>query len=174
MNENQTQRQMAASDRQIARLDQLRETLDAAQVDYTLLEHDLTVRSAQEGAERGFGELANMAPTFILRSETGYLAAIIRGDTRLSYKKIRRALKLKDICLATPEQVRQVTGSDVGYVSLLNVGMATIIDSRVTELNTIYGGCGVPCCTLRIAPRDLIALAQAQVFDFAEPKDKAQ
>ena len=79
------------------------------QVNYTLLAHDLTIRSAQEGVEQGFGELANMAPTFILRSETGYLAAIIRGDTRLSYKKIKQKLKLKDLCLATPEQVRQVT-----------------------------------------------------------------
>ena len=173
MNEIQNHKQVILSDKEVARLSQLRETLNAANVNCTLLAHDLPVRSAQEGAEHGFGELANMAPTFILRSETGYLAAIIRGDTRLSYKKIRRTLKLKDICLATPEQVRQVTGSEVGYVSLLNVGMATIIDSRVTELNTIYGGCGVPCCTLRIAPRDLIALAQAQVFDFAEPKDKA-
>jgi prolyl-tRNA editing enzyme YbaK/EbsC (Cys-tRNA(Pro) deacylase) len=173
MNEIQNHRPGATSNAQVARLDQLRATLDAANVNYTLLAHDLTVRSAQEGAERGFGELANMAPTFILRSETGYLAAIIRGDTRLSYKKIRRALKLKDICLATPEQVRQVTGSEVGYVSLLNVGMATIIDSRLAELDTIYGGCGVPCCTLKIAPQDLIALAQAHVFDFAEPKDKA-
>ena len=173
MNEIQSHRQVATSDKNVAQLDQLRETLNAAKANYTLLVHDLTVRSAQEGAERGFGELANMAPTFILRSGTDYLAAIIRGDTRLSYKKIRRELKLKDICLATPEQVRQVTGSEVGYVSLLNVGMATIIDSRLTELDTIYGGCGVPCCTLKIAPRDLIVLAQAQVFDFAEPKDKA-
>ncbi len=173
MKEIQNHRPGATSDTQVGRLDQLRATFDAAHVNYTLLAHDLTVRSAQEGAERGFGELANMAPTFILRSETGYLAAIIRGDTRLSYKKIRRELKLKDICLATPEQVRQVTGSEVGYVSLLNVGMATIVDSRLAELDTIYGGCGVPCCALKIAPRDLIALAQAQVFDFAEPKHKA-
>jgi len=47
-----------------------------------------------------------MAPTFILRSEAGYLAAIIRGDTRLSYKKIKQKLKLKNLCLATPEQIR--------------------------------------------------------------------
>ena len=173
MNEIQNHKQVTLSDKAIARLSQLKEALNAANVNYTLFAHDLPIRSAQEGAEQGFGELANMAPTFILRSETGYLAAIIRGDTRLSYKKIRQKLKLKNVCLATPEQVGQVTGSEVGYVSLFNAGVMTIMDSRLTELDTIYGGCGVPCYTLKINPQDLIALAQAQVFDFAEPKDKA-
>jgi prolyl-tRNA editing enzyme YbaK/EbsC (Cys-tRNA(Pro) deacylase) len=114
-----------------------------------------------------------MAPTFILRSEIGYLAAVVRGDTRLSYKKIKRELKLKNLCLASPEQVQQVTGSEVGYVSLFNAGVTTIIDSRLTEVETIFGGCGVPRYTLKINPRDLIVLARAHVFDFTEPMEKA-
>jgi len=173
MTEIQNRKQVTLSDKEAGRLRQLRETLNAANVDCALLAHDLTIRSAQERVEHGFGELANMAPTFILRSETGYLAAIIRGDTRLSYKKIKQKLKLKNLCLATPEQVRQVTGSEVGHVSLINAGVVTIVDSRLTELDTGYGGCGVPCYTLKINPQDLITLAQAQVFDFTEPKDKA-
>jgi len=173
MNEIQNHKKVTLSDLEQARLTQLRETLNATNINYTLLAHDLSIRSAQEAVEQGFGELANMAPTFILRSETGYLAAIIRGDTRLSYKKIRQKLKLKNLRLATPDQVRQVTGLEVGHVSLLNAGVATIIDSRLTELDTIYGGCGIPCYTLKINPWDLIALTQAKVFDFTEPKDKA-
>ncbi len=113
-----------------------------------------------------------MAPTFILRSEIGFLAAIIRGDTRLSYKKIRQELKLKDVSLATPEQVREVTGSEVGCISLINTGVKTILDSRLAEMETVYGGCGVPYHTLRVSPQDLTALLRAQVFDFTEPKDK--
>ena len=69
MNEIQNYEQVTLSDKDVARLSQLRETLNAAKVDYTLFAHDLTIRSAQEGTEQGFGELASMAPTFILRSE---------------------------------------------------------------------------------------------------------
>ena len=173
MTETQNHNQAILSDEEATRLSQLREILNTAHIDYALLTHDLTTRSAQEGVEHGFGELATMAPTFIIRSETGYLAAIIRGDTRLSYKKIKQKLKLKNLCLATPEQVRQVTGSEEGYVSLFNAGIVTIMDSRLTGLDTIYGGCGVPYYTLKIKPQDLIALVQAQVFDFTEPKQKA-
>lgn len=151
-------------------LEQLEATLSAAGANYTLFAHDLTIHSAEEGVEQGFGELENMAPTFILRAESGYLAAIIRGDTRLSYKKIKHRLNLKNLCLAAPEEVRQVTGAEVGYVSLLNKGMTTIIDSRLTGLDAVYGGCGVPQHTLKLNPQDLITLSGAQVFDFTEPK----
>jgi Cys-tRNA(Pro)/Cys-tRNA(Cys) deacylase len=172
MSEIRNPNQLVLADEEAARLDRLKETLDTANVPYVILAHDLTIRSAQEGVKRGLGELANMAPAFILRSETGYLAAVIRGDRRLSYKKIRRELKLKDLCLASPEQVQQVTGSEVGYVSLFNAGVATIIDSRLTEADTIFGGCGVPRYTLKINPRDLIVLTQAHVFDFTEPMER--
>jgi hypothetical protein len=42
----------------------------------------------------------------------------------------------------------------------------------MTELDTLYGGCGVPGYTLQINPQDLIALTRAQVFDFTEPEEK--
>ena len=172
MSEIQNPNKGVPSNNETIRLEQLKESLDAAKVHYTILAQDLTIRSAQEGVEQGLGELANMAPTFILRSENGYLAAVIRGDSRLSYKKIKRELKLKDLSLASPEQVQQATGAEVGYVSLFNTGIATIIDSRLTKVDTIFGGCGVPRYTLKINPRDLIVITKARVFDFTEPTEK--
>jgi Cys-tRNA(Pro)/Cys-tRNA(Cys) deacylase len=173
MHEIQNDTKIAPSVKEPARLDHLEEALKAANIPYAILAQDLTIRSSQEGVEQGLGELANMAPTFILRSEIGYLAAVIQGDRRLSYKRIKRELKLKNLCLASPVQVQQVTGSEIGYVSLFNAGVTTIIDSRLAEVDTIFGGCGVPRYTLKINPRDLIVLAQAHVFDFTEPREKA-
>ncbi len=66
----------------------------------------------------------------------------MRGDTRLSYKKIKRRLGLKNVSLAAPERVKQLTGSEVGQVALVNFGLKTIVDERVTQVETIYGGCG--------------------------------
>jgi prolyl-tRNA editing enzyme YbaK/EbsC (Cys-tRNA(Pro) deacylase) len=113
-----------------------------------------------------------MAPTFILCTEIGFIAAIIRGDTRLSYKKIKHKLGLKNVSLAAPEQVQQLTGSEVGHVSLVNPGLQTILDERVLEIETIYGGTGEPNHTLRISPQAVVTLTQAQIFDFTELKDQ--
>lgn len=153
-----------------ARIEQLKHSLDAARVDFEILVHDGNVKSAEEGAARGFGDLKVMAPTFILRSEAGYLAATISGESRLSYKKIKKTLGLKNVSLATPEQVEQVTGAQIGMVALVNQELQTIVDSRLMELDIVYGGCGVPDHSLRVKVDDLIRVTQAQVFDFTELK----
>jgi len=153
-----------------ARLALLRQWLESAGASHTIIENNKNIVSAEEGAQTGVGVLAEMAPTFILHTEVGYLAAIVRGDTRLTYKKIKQKLGLKNVSLASPEEVKQLTGAEVGYVCLVNPGIKTIVDSRLTEMQTIYGGSGVPNHTLQIDPQAVIRLTQAEVFDFTEFK----
>ena len=164
----------STSNDESVRLSQLKMYLDGVGIAYTILVHAQNISSAQDGAQTGLGALSAMAPTFILRTEAGYLAAIVRGDTRLSYKKIKQKLGLKNVSLAAPEQVKQLTGSEVGHVALANHGLKTIVDERVTEVETIYGGSGEPNHTLQISPQAVVTLTQAQVFDFTELKDRVQ
>jgi prolyl-tRNA editing enzyme YbaK/EbsC (Cys-tRNA(Pro) deacylase) len=86
-----------------------------------------------------------MAPTFILQTESGYLAA--------------------------PEAVKELTGAEVGYVSLINAGIKTIVDQRLLEMEAVFGGSGVRNHTLKINPRVVVALTGAEVFDFTELKE---
>ncbi len=157
-----------------ARLDHLRRILDEARAEYAILVHAQAINSAEDGQAQGFGSLAVMAPTFLLSSDRGWLCAIISGETRLAYKKLRQQLGLKNVALASPETVLEVTGAAVGTVSLVNPGLPAVVDAHLAALDTVYGGCGVPQHTLRIRVRDLIAVTQAQVFDFTVPKADSQ
>jgi prolyl-tRNA editing enzyme YbaK/EbsC (Cys-tRNA(Pro) deacylase) len=152
------------------RLDQLRIQLDAERIRYRILPHETTYVSAEDGVTHGVGTLAEMAPTLILKTEKGFVAAIISGATRIIYKKIKKQLGLKDVSLAMPDVVLHLTGSEVGTVSLIQRDLPAIVDSRVAEMETIYGGCGVPQHTLAINPKDLIRIINAQVFEFTESK----
>jgi Cys-tRNA(Pro)/Cys-tRNA(Cys) deacylase len=148
----------------------LKNMLDEAKICYEILSHDATIASAEEGVEKGLGDLISMAPTFILATEKGYLAAIIRGDTRISYKKIKKHFELKNISLAGADAVHKITGSVIGTISLIQPRLETIVDTRLLEMDAVYGGCGIPRFTLKINPRDLISFSKAQVFDFTELK----
>jgi len=153
------------------KLSALRSTLDAADCRYTILAHETTVHSAEDGVARGMGRLEEMAPTFILKSDGGFLAAILSGATKLSYRKIRKNLGLSNVSLAPPQSVLEITGSPVGTVSLVQTAVPTILDERLASLPEGFGGCGVPGHTLRIRLADLIRITRARVFDFAEPKE---
>lgn len=152
------------------RLRILKERLDKQGADYQFLEHDITLATAEMGPEHGVGNLAEMAPTFILKTEKGLLAAVISGDSRVSYKKVKKEMGLKDVSLANPEMVREATGAEIGYVSMINPGLETIIDSHLLEQAWACGGCGAPRMTLKIRPNDLARVTGARVFDFTERK----
>lgn len=152
------------------RLTALRKLLDDAKAGYCILVNSNDLISPEDGVGAGFGELADMAPTFILKTEAGCLAAVIGGDRRLSYRKIKKALGLRDVSLASPELTFEMTGARVGTVSPVNPGLTTIIDVRLMERNAVYGGCGVSMYTLMIDPADLAAVTDAKIFDFTEDK----
>lgn len=154
------------------RLENLRRILEEQDCRFEVSAQPRNVHSAEAGARHGFGSLEQMTPTFILRSGDRFLAAVVSGATRLSYSKIKRELGLKDVSLASPEEVRATTGSDVGSVSMIQPDLQTIVDSRVAGLDVMFGGCGVANHTLRMAPADLIRVTRARVFDFTTPKEQ--
>lgn len=135
-------------DEVIRRLDVLRAKLDTAGAEYEILPHATTYHSAEDGVAHGVGSLAEMAPTFILRTKRG----------------------LRDVSMADPQTVLEETGAEVGYVSQIQPDIATIVDERLLQTGECYGGCGVPKHTLRIKVADLVRITGAKVFDFTEPK----
>jgi prolyl-tRNA editing enzyme YbaK/EbsC (Cys-tRNA(Pro) deacylase) len=148
----------------------VRAALDAAGAEYELLVHETTYHSAEDGAV-GFGiDLAQMAPTLVLRTEQGPMVATVSGATRLSLRKLKKALRLKNVSLAAPEDVRALTGAEPGTVPLVNPGLTTLVDRRLLEQPWAYGGCGVPARTLKLRPADLIAVTGARVLDIADDK----
>lgn len=148
----------------------LKSILKSAHVPFTIFRNDGTISTVEEGANLVSNDMSKLAPTFILETETGFLAAVIPGDTRLSYKKIKQELHLKNVSLASPQTVKQVTGSEVGKVSLVNPHLQTIVDSHLLEKTEVFGGCGVSHHTLKIRPQALVAVTHARVFDFTDKK----
>ncbi len=149
----------------------LRSLLDAAGARYRILYHSAPLASAGDGVNHGFGALEQMAPTLILRTEQGYLAAVISGATRLSYKKIKKHLGLRNVSMASPAEVLEVTGSEVGAVAMINPGLRTLMDTRLQSQGEVFGGCGIPRYSLAMDASQLVSITAADVFDFTEPRN---
>lgn len=138
--------------------------------DYFIYTDNFNIASAAEGAKHYGITLAETTPTLILKTKDKYYAAIICGNTKLSFKKLKQALNIKDISMADPPTVLTITGANVGEVSLVNQGLDTLIDSNVLHNKNCYGGSGIPQVTLRINTQDLIRITNARVLDFTEPR----
>jgi prolyl-tRNA editing enzyme YbaK/EbsC (Cys-tRNA(Pro) deacylase) len=150
------------------RLSKLDHFLKNENADYLIYKDNFSFESAKEGADHYGISLNEATPTIILKTRDKYFAAIICGNTRISFKKLKQALNIKDISMADPETVLNITGSKVGEVGLINDGIDTLIDHNILKNKNCYGGSGVSKITLRIDTNDLIRITKAKIIDFTD------
>ncbi len=141
--------------------------LQQKQIDYDVLEHESPIRTAEEGA-RYFGiEPGQTAPALILKADDDYLCLIISGDRgRVEMEQLARQLSRKQVKLASPADVQQLTGYKVGSVPVVGLSLPCVLDRWLLRYSHVYGGTGDPLSTLKIDPRDLEKANQ--VIDWIE------
>lgn len=150
------------------KLENIKTLLQNNNADYTIFTHDFTLESALSGAEYFGISLSQTTPTLILKIKEEYFAAIICGNTKISFKKLKQMFDAKDVSMADPETVFNLTGAKIGEISLINPNLPTLIDRKILENKDCYGGCGIAKATLKINTQDLIRITNAQIIDFTE------
>ncbi|WP_256758127.1 aminoacyl-tRNA deacylase [Cohnella sp. WQ 127256] len=130
--------------------------LEELKIDYEFINHEITIKSAQEGADYFGIEIGQTAPTLILKSGMDYYAMIISGDYgKIDFEMLKEILKIDEIRLAKPKEVEQITGCVVGSVALIGHGLPTIMDRQMNRYTYIYGGTGKINSTLKINVSDV-------------------
>jgi len=130
--------------------------LESKHVEFEILRHSKTLKTAQEGAEYFGIEVGQTAPTLILSTDLGFYSLILSGDYgRIDMAFIKDLLNCQEVRLAKPKEVEAITGSQIGSVSLINPGLPTLMDRELHRFSYIYGGTGEPQSTLKIPPKDL-------------------
>jgi len=137
-------------------MSELEAILKDNKIDYEIINHESSIRSAQEGAEYFGIEMGQTAPTLVLKSEKEYFAIILSGDYgRIDFEDLKALLKCNELKLAKPKEVEQIMGYTIGAVPLLGHGLSTVIDRQLNRYCYVYGGTGIATSTLKINPRDL-------------------
>jgi prolyl-tRNA editing enzyme YbaK/EbsC (Cys-tRNA(Pro) deacylase) len=69
--------------------------------------------------------------------------AILQANKKASFKKLKKLLNVKDVRLATPEEVKRYSGYEIGAVPPIyhkDIDRV-IVDIEVTKLHKAWGGC---------------------------------
>jgi Cys-tRNA(Pro) deacylase len=108
--------------------------------------------------------------SLLFRDSRGDLVlAIASGTARIDRGLLAAATGLDRPRLADPATVLAATGYPTGGVA--PVGHATpvrvVVDRRAAALEVVYGGGGTEHVLLRISPRDIIRLTNAEIVDIA-------
>jgi prolyl-tRNA synthetase len=83
-----------------------------------------------------------LVKTLLFETERGTVAVFLRGDRELNEVKLKNALGVEHLTLASEEKVRQATGAPVGFAGPVGLagGIERIADRSVAELVGFVAG----------------------------------
>ncbi len=110
----------------------------------------------------------NSSPKQIIKSllfisENEPVLVILDGESRVDLKKLTKLVG--KVRFASPEEVKQITGFEVGAVPPIGIKIKTIVDKKVLENKFVIGGGGRIDRLIRLIPDKIIQHQKAIVED---------
>ena len=147
----------------------LKNMLDENQITYELSQHEATITSDDAARIRGV-DLSTGAKSMILKSRTKFIQTILPGNKRINYKILKNELGLKDLSLASEDQVYELTGLVKGSVPPFGkmLGFDTYVDPALLENEYINFNAGSVSISIKMKSKDWFELTKPEVINFAE------
>lgn len=136
---------------------------------FKLHEFDDEVKTVEDASKKV--PLEKIVKTLVLIDSNGKpLIAILKADKKLSFKKVKKALNLKDVKLAKSEEVFEFSGYEVGAVPpCFWKGIErVIVDLETSKMKEVFAGGGEKNKLLEIKMEDLLKLNSPIIADVSE------
>jgi prolyl-tRNA synthetase len=90
-------------------------------------------------------EFLNVSPekiikTMIVKSDQGYIAALVRGDKELNLLKLKNIINAETIELANDEECVRLTGAHAGSLGPIGLNIKIIADREIQFMNNMVTG----------------------------------
>ena len=95
---------------------------------------------------------------------------MVAGDKKASLSKIKKTLNIKDVSMASADEVKNVTGYTIGGVSPLgHLNKHDIfIDNSLKRFENLYAAAGHPNCVFKINFVDLQKITLGTIKEITE------
>jgi Ala-tRNA(Pro) deacylase len=110
---------------------------------YEAYEHD-AVRTSEEAAKVRNSPLSAGAKALLLYGDDKPLMLTVPGDRKVDMKKVKHDLGIKDLRMATPDEVEKVTGVTIGAVPPFGslFGIPLYMDAALRNEKEIFFNAG--------------------------------
>jgi prolyl-tRNA editing enzyme YbaK/EbsC (Cys-tRNA(Pro) deacylase) len=133
---------------------------------HRFIEFDEPVRTVEEAARQVPADRI-IKSIVLIGSDKKPILAILPAKNRISYKKIKTLLKVKDVRLAQPDEVLEHSGYPVGGVPPFNKINRILLDPTVQRNARSIAGGGDPDKLVELETRDILEFLEPIVADFS-------
>ncbi|HZK12795.1 MAG TPA: YbaK/EbsC family protein [Atribacterota bacterium] len=121
--------------------------------------------SVEEAVQTVNASIEDFVKNICLIDKKGNLiVAIVKGEDRVSTKKIGKVLGIERPRTANPQEILEKTGFICGGVPSFGYQATFLIDPKVMEKVAVYSGGGSEKSLIKISPQELLKANQGQVI----------
>ncbi len=135
-----------------------------------VIELNSTARTALDAANSLKCEVGAIVKSLLFRTGETFLLCLVSGDKRCSLNKLKKIILIKDISMASPEDVKKETGYTIGGVSPIGhvKNLKILIDDSLKRFPNIFAAAGHPNCVFKINFENLIKITHGEIKDIVE------
>ena len=131
---------------------------------------DSSARTANEAATSLGCEVGAIVKSLLFKTKNTFVLCLVAGDKKASLNKIKKILNIKDVSMATANEVKNITGFTIGGVS--PVGhlnkVSILIDNSLERFNTLFAAAGHPNCVFKINFKNLQKITNGSIKEITE------
>ena len=131
---------------------------------------DSSARTANEAATSLGCEVGAIVKSLLFKTKNTFVLCLVAGDKKASLNKIKKILNIKDVSMATANEVKNITGftiggvSPVGHLNKVNI----FIDNSLKRFNTLFAAAGHPNCVFKINFKNLQKITNGSTKEITE------
>ena len=131
---------------------------------------DSSARTALEAASSLDCDVGAIVKSLLFRTENTFTLFLVSGDKKASLNKIKKTLNIKNASMASPDEVKNITGYTIGGVS--PVGhlnkIEILIDHSLARFKNLYAAAGHPNCVFKTNFDDLKKITNGSIEDITQ------
>ncbi len=138
-------------------LEKIIQLLTDAGVEYEKIEH-VAVYTSEDAAKIRDTSAAMGAKALVLIADKQPVLAVVPGDQRLNFKKFKLAFGVKDLRMATPEEVKQITTLEIGSIPPLGkaLNLKSYYDNSFMDKDIVAFNAGMHTVSIKMRAEDLL------------------
>jgi len=129
-----------------------------------------SARTAKDAAIALGCDVGAIVKSLLFKTGDNFTLCLVAGDKRCSLNKLKKIKNIKDISMASPEEVKTQTGYTIGGVSPIGhlEKIEIIIDNSLKRFNELFAAAGHPNCIFKINFSNIQKITNGKVEDIIE------
>ena len=129
-----------------------------------------SARTALEAAASLGCEIGAIVKSLLFKTESNFTLCLVAGDKKASLNKIKKTLSIKDLSMASANDVKNITGytiggvSPIGHLNKVNI----LIDKSLERFDSLFAAAGHPNCVFKISFKDLQKITNGSTYEIIE------